>query len=452
MPPESWRGQQIAASDADIEAANGAVQRLVLGCHIDDRPARETVERGEGEVRAQLLFQKQALSLAILAEIGDAGLHGRACVGKADGFAVQRERAAAGAKADQAFEQLRAARSDQAAEAKDFAAPQLERYALDIARHADVFRLKHDLAAAGASGGKELGHIAPDHQPGHIHRLQIGRFRRRDMAPVAQHRDAVRDGLHLGEPVRNIQHRDARAAQPPDDGEQGFGFDRGQHGGRLVEDHHLIGNKQRPADLHELAVGERQAAYLGIGRHRRAQFVQHLARAPVHRGVIHHEPMPDFAAQKQVLRDRQVFGEQDLLMDQDDALLLRLDGAGEDERLAVPQKLAFGRLKMPRENAHQGGFAGAVFADDRMDPAGFQRDRHAIQYLDGAEGSGDLICLQHRQCPNISAGAETPACGTGRENAAFGRLGADQPVMGVTGMGFLRYFCLAPEMFPGASM
>ncbi len=57
------------------------------------------------------------------------------------------------------------------------------------------------------------------------------------MAAVAQHRDGVGDGLHLTEPVGDVEHGNAGLAQPGDNSEQPLGLDGREDGGGLVEDH-----------------------------------------------------------------------------------------------------------------------------------------------------------------------------------------------------------------------
>jgi hypothetical protein len=71
--------------------------------------------------------------------------------------------------------------------------------------------------------------------------------------------------------------------------------------------------------------------------------------------------------EKDVLGDREVGAEIELLEDDADALGRRVMHGVEDDRLAVHAQFAGGRGVYPGEDLHQGRLAGAVFADERGD-------------------------------------------------------------------------------------
>ena len=79
-----------------------------------------------------------------------------------------------------------------------------------------------------------------------------------DLLAVAQHRDDVGDGLHLLEPVGNVEDRDALGLQLADEVQERRRLDRRQRGGRLVEDDDAMGNGQRAGDLRQLPLRDRQ--------------------------------------------------------------------------------------------------------------------------------------------------------------------------------------------------
>ena len=120
---------------------------------------------------------------------------------------------AALAKAEQRLEQFRAPRADQSGEAENFARPHAEARVLGEAGRAEM----RDLSAgspAGAGGARriEREQVAPDHQPRHVDRLELGRRPRRDLLAVAQHRDDVGDRFDLLEAMRNVE--DGRRPSP----------------------------------------------------------------------------------------------------------------------------------------------------------------------------------------------------------------------------------------------
>ena len=241
----------------------------------------------------------------------------------------------------------------------------------------------------------ELGHVAPDHEAGHLERLQAFDVAGGDMASVAQNRDAIGDRLHLVQAMGDVEDGDALGAQLADDLEQALGLDGRENGRRLVEGDDLMRHQQGASDLHELPVGDGEAADLPVRVDAGAELTQDGARPLAHGRVVDEAEAPDLAPEKEILRDRQVGGEQDLLVNENDALAFRIDRPRERDRLAVQMKIAFRGREMAREDAHQGRLAGAVLPDDRMHLTGLQVERNPAQDLDGPEGFGDALCAKN---------------------------------------------------------
>ena len=167
--------------------------------------------------------------------------------------------------------------------------------------------------------------------------------------------------------------------------EQALGLDRGQHGRGLVEDDDAMRHQERAGDLHKLPVGDREATDRGVGRNPAPEFREGCRRAGAHRLVIDETGAFHLAAQKQILRGREIVGEQDFLVHEDDAALLRLDWARENDRFAVEKETPFRGRQMPSQDPHQRRLAGPVLADHGMDLAGVEVERHVAQNLDGSE-------------------------------------------------------------------
>ena len=85
------------------------------------------------------------------------------------------------------------------------------------------------------------------------------------------------------------------------------------------------------------------------------------------------------AARGQVVAERQV------LVDDLDPLLARLDGLVKMHRLAADANFAVRRGKIPRDHLDQGRLAGAVVAHEAQDFARIQRQIDLVERMDGAE-------------------------------------------------------------------
>ena len=109
--------------------------------------------------------------------------------------------------------------------------------------------------------------------------------------------------------VRDVDDRDAIAAQLPHDAEQALRLVLGERGRRLVERQQAYARAQRPHDLHQLALRRAEIARAGPGRRvvLQAEGGEHRAGSPREIGAIE-EDAADAAevAEKQILGDRQV--------------------------------------------------------------------------------------------------------------------------------------------------
>ena len=105
---------------------------------------------------------------------------------------------------------------------------------------------------------------------------------------------------------------------------------------------------------------------------------------------------PPLVAEEDVLGDRQVRHQRELLVDDHDPDVLAVADAAEVHRLAVVDDLAVvaaGRVDA-REHLHQRGLAGAVLTADRVDLAAADVEVDVLQRLDPGEGLGDGAHLQ----------------------------------------------------------
>ena len=184
-------------------------------------------------------------------------------------------------------------------------------------------------------------------------------------------------------------------AQLPHQREQPVGFARRERGGRLVQDQDLRVRVQRAGDLHQLLLGDRQAADQGVRGERRAEPLQHRAAAVAHGAAVDAAAAMRLGAEIDVLRHRQVRRECQLLVDDGDAVPLGRDRVGDGHGLAVDQQLAAGvGLVRAGQNLHQRGLAGAVLAHQRQHLAAPCLEADVVERLDPGEGLGNSAHLE----------------------------------------------------------
>ena len=78
-------------------------------------------------------------------------------------------------------------------------------------------------------------------------------------------------------------------------------------------------------------------------------------------------------------------------MDEADARVQRIHRGGKALHLAVQADAAAVRRENAAQNVHQGGLAGAVFAQQRAYLAGRQLEVHVLKHIIGPEGLVDFF-------------------------------------------------------------
>ena len=79
-----------------------------------------------------------------------------------------------------------------------------------------------------------------------------------DIAAVAQDDEAIGDGLHFLDEVRDVDDRLPLRPQPPQQREEVFDVGAAEAARRLVEDEHAAADRQRPRDFDELLLRDRE--------------------------------------------------------------------------------------------------------------------------------------------------------------------------------------------------
>ncbi len=220
-----------------------------------------------------------------------------------------------------------------------------------------------------------------------------------DELAVAQHRDAVGDLVDLIEEVADEEDGDAAVAQVADDREQLLDLAAVQARGRLVEDQHLRVEHHGAADGDELLDRDRVAGEHRVGVDREAE-----ARAG---GVaasrcVAFQSMPPprrrLVAEHDVLADREVRAEVDLLVDGRDARrsgrrrsLLKMRGSPLDRDRPGVDRVDAG------EGLDERRLAGAVLAHERVHLARPEGEVDGVEGEDAGEADGDPGHLDDRR-------------------------------------------------------
>ena len=188
--------------------------------------------------------------------------------------------------------------------------------------------------------------------------------------------------------MADVDDADAAVAQPPDDVQQSAHVGVGEGGRRLVHDHHARVLRQRLGDFHALPIGDRQRRDFGVDVDMRAvEIVEQRARLRAHHAPVHAaERRARRVADEDVFGDGQLRKEQQLLIDDRDALGARVAGRGEMNDLVADANLARVRAMNAGHDLDQRRLAGAVLAEQRVDLAGAHVERHVAQHRDADEG------------------------------------------------------------------
>jgi hypothetical protein len=102
------------------------------------------------------------------------------------------------------------------------------------------------------------------------------------------------------------------------------------------------------------------------------------------------------AAQIDVLVNRHVPGEREILIDHLDPHIAGIARTSKMDRLAVEDEGALARRIEAGENFHEGRFAGAIVADNAQDLATIDMKFHIAKRGDGAEIFVDALGLEQR--------------------------------------------------------
>lgn len=385
----------LGAGGLDPQPLHEDVDDAVLLGAGDDAAPGEPGHRGEHDVLADGEAGDDALGLAVLGEHADARADGRGRGGAAEALAVDGDLAAVqGQRAGQRLRGLAAAGAQQSAESQHLTGVQLDGYVVQLVAAVEAGGGEDGGAGcvvsfggeAGEAVAPDLGHVAAEHHRDQLHVFQRGQFAGVDVAAVAQDGDPVADAVELVHAVADVEDGDALAAQVLDDPEEGLDLAGLQRRGGFVHDDDLgpYGDGAGERDHLLGADAERVQGPLGVDAD--AEAVEEFGGLAVHPGEVDEpEAVLRLPAQEDVARHAHQRDEVHLLVDGGDPGLLRLERAGEADGFAAHAHLALVAPVHTGEHLDEGGLAGPVLADERVDLARAQGEGDVVQGDDARE-------------------------------------------------------------------
>ena len=192
--------------------------------------------------------------------------------------------------------------------------------------------------------------------------------------------------------VRNVEDRAAFGCHAAQDDEELLDLLRRQDRGRLVHDQQVRLQKKRADDLDPLPLSDRQRRDDPPWLELQPVVLHHVedARLKVARGD------PRVHPQRDVLQHRHCLEKREVLENHADAEHPGGLGILHDGRGAIPDDLPFIGLHDAVDHLHEGGLAGAVLAEKRMDLARQNRKTDVIVGKDAGKPFGDSDQLKSR--------------------------------------------------------
>ena len=209
---------------------------------------------------------------------------------------------------------------------------------------------------------------------------------------VTKDGDAVGNREDFFEPVGDVDDADTAALEIAHDAKEQLHFLLRQRRGRLVHDDDAGAGTERAGDLDKLLLGHRERADLGVGGNLRPDALQELSGTGVARGPIDAAAGGDgFEAQRDVLSDGEVGEQRGLLVNAGDAQFAR--GGGREVADWLPRYFNRSAVGLMRagDDLDEGGFSRAVLAEQGVNLARAQVERHALQRAHAAIGLAHLL-------------------------------------------------------------
>src|SRR4051794_2426209 len=221
---------------------------------------------------------------------------------------------------------------------------------------------------------------------------------------VAQHDDAIGDLADLLQPVRDVDDADALGPELAHLLEERLGLGAAERGRGLVEDEELRVQGERLRDLDQLLLRGRETLHLPRRREAQVEAGELFLRPLDHGGAIDPAGLRRPAADEDVLGDRELRQELELLVDQHEALVDRLPRGGRGVGLPQPGHLPLEGRPRPGDDAGQRGLARAIFPEQGDDLAGVDVQVDLAEHLERAVALRDAAERED----GLGHGADSP--------------------------------------------
>ena len=335
----------------------------------DRAPLGDAVEQWEGDVLADRALRQQGVQ-AVGGHEHDAAADDVERVPGTHRPTVDDELAAVGlAVAGEDLEQRLLALAFEGGEAEHLARGDGEADVVELAAVADAAGFEHRALTDRRRRRPHPRLVADADGAVAEHRLDDRRFaalaghERGDVATVTQHGAHVAVLAHLGEAVRDEQHRAVALAPPAHHGEHSLGQVRRQGGGDLVEEQQLRVERQGAGEVEHAQERQRHVAHLLA----EVEAVEvHLGEVPAHGADVG-------AGEAQVLGDGEIADHRRVLEHRGESAATGVAGTAQGGRLAVDADRAGVGAQHAGEDLDERRLAGAVGAEQGVDLAGGDR-------------------------------------------------------------------------------
>ena len=420
-----------ALSAADIKALDQLVCILAHGVKTDEAVVLEVLLAEALE--HNVFFQRVAEHKPVLVPVGRDVRH--ACVRAAadalvrDLLAAERDVAARDAvKPRDALDQLRLPVAVDACDADDLTRAHVKadvfnsRFLMQMGRHRKIAHLEDRRAGVTFVFDDLKLHRSADHHSGQLLLGDVRRVDRADAFSLAQNRHAVRHRHDLVELVRDKQNRLAVGGKALHDLHQLVDLLRGEYRRRLVKDQDLVVAVEHLEDLHALLHADRDVLDLRVEIDMQPVFLGQRSHGAACLFLLQEAELRGLGAENDVVEDGEHVDQLEVLMHHADAERGGVVGVIDLHDLAVFEDLAALGPVQPEQHRHQRGLARAVLAEQGVNLAAPQRQRHIIVGHDAGKHLGDvphlddvvtLICIL---CHNSNRGfcrakaSFTPEC------------------------------------------
>ena len=252
----------------------------------------------------------------------------------------------------------------------------------------DIKRHRAEAALGPGRGGKR----AADHLFGHLTRRGLGRDTGADVFAQPQNGGVIAKGANFFQLMRDIKDRYAGSGKLAQGFEQNFNLLRGQDGSGLVHDQKLGVLEQTADNLDPLTLARRQIAHGAERIKRQAVGFRDLTDAGCEIALVWRV----FHAKCNVFGHVQGVEQREMLKHHGHAQLTGDARLGRSEGLALKGHGAAVGFDQTVDHFHEGGFSGAVFAQQCMDFARADFERDVIIGDDPGVGFGQAIHRKKR--------------------------------------------------------